>query len=127
MNFEKFKTMSLDYFNKYFLDYVKNQYTNFNGRVSRRQYWFFVLFYVVLSIPLIIVDALLGIRLLTMILALALVVPSIGIGVRRLHDLGKPGWWYFMALVPVLGAIALIVLFCLPGEAKDNQYGKPVD
>lgn len=123
MNMEKIK----EYFNKYFVNYVKTQYTNFNGRVSRAQYWYFVLFYVVIAIPLGIIDGILfGGQVLTLLLSLALLIPNIGIGVRRLHDLGKPGWWYFMALVPLVGPIALLVFFCLKGEEKANKYGNIV-
>lgn len=120
---EKFKAI----FNKYFVDYLKINYTNFEGRVSRSQYWYFVLCYVVVAIPLAIIDGILfQSQVLTLILSLALIVPQIGIGVRRLHDLGKPGWWYFMVLIPLVGPIALLVLFCMKGENKDNQYGKIV-
>ena len=120
---EKFKAI----FNKYFVDYLKINYTNFEGRVSRSQYWYFVLCYVLVAIPLAIIDGILfQSQVLTLILSLALIVPQIGIGVRRLHDLGKPGWWYFMVLIPLVGPIALLVLFCMKGENKDNQYGKIV-
>ncbi len=120
---EKFKAI----FNKYFVDYLKTNYTNFEGRVSRSQYWYFVLCYVVVAIPLGLIDGILFQKqVLSLILALALIVPQIGIGVRRLHDLGKPGWWYFMVLIPLVGPIALLVLFCMKGENKDNQYGKIV-
>ena len=118
---EKFKAI----FNKYFVDYLKTNYTNLEARVSRSQYWYFVLCYVVVAIPLAIIDGILfQSQVLTLILSLALIVPQIGIGVRRLHDLGKPGWWYFMVLIPLVGPIALLVLFCMKGENKDNQYGK---
>lgn len=131
MDFEKIKAIVINYFKGNFMtnfvDYVKTQYTNFNGRVSRAQYWYFVLGYAIVAIPLELVDAILfGGQVLSLLLSLALLVPSIGIGVRRLHDLGKPGWWYFMALIPLVGAIALLVLFCMKGEDKENQFGKPV-
>lgn len=120
---EKFKAI----FNKYFVEYLKTNYTNFNGRVSRSEYWYFILCYVVVAIPLGILDGILfQSQVLSLILSLALIVPNIGIGVRRLHDLGKPGWWYFMVLIPLVGPIALLVLFCMKGEDKDNQFGKVV-
>lgn len=122
MNIEKIKS----YFNKYFVEVLKTQYTDFQGRANRAQYWYFVLFYILISIPLAIIDGILfqG-QVLTLILSLALIVPSIAIGVRRLHDLGRPGWWYFGALIPIVGPIALLVLFCLKGEDKANAYGAP--
>lgn len=131
MDFEKIKASVINYFKGNFMtnfvDYVKTQYTNFNGRVSRAQYWYFVLGYFIVALPLVIIDGILfGSQVLGLLLSLALLVPSIGIGVRRLHDLGKPGWWYFMVLIPLVGTIALLVLFCMKGEDKENQFGKPV-
>lgn len=122
MNLEKAKEI----FNKYFVEYLKTQYTNFNGRANRSMYWYFVLCAVVVSIPLTIIDMIIGVQFLSLIFSLAILVPSIALGVRRLHDLGKPGWWYFMILVPIVGPIALIVLFCQKGEEKANAYGEPV-
>lgn len=114
-------------FNTYFVEYLKENYTNFNGRANRPQYWYFVLCVFVISLLLGIIDGLFfGRQVLSLLFSLAVLVPSIGLGVRRLHDLGKPGWWYFMILIPLVGPIALLVLFCLKGEDKDNQYGKVV-
>lgn len=112
------------YFNKFFVEVIKKQYTDFKGRASRGQYWRFVLCYVIVSIPLAIIDALVfKAQVLGLILALGLLLPSIAIGIRRLHDLGRCGWWYLIALIPFLGPIALLIMFCLPGEAKANAYG----
>lgn len=120
MDMEKIKA----YFNKFFVEVIKKQYTDFKGRASRGQYWRFVLCYVIVSIPLAIIDALVfKAQVLGLILALGLLLPSIAIGIRRLHDLGRCGWWYLIALIPFLGPIALLIMFCLPGEAKANAYG----
>ena len=108
MDIEKIKAL----FNTYFVDVLKNHYTDFNGRANRPQYWYFVLFVFIISL------------VLGLIFSLAILVPSIGLGVRRLHDLGRPGWWYFGVLIPIVGPIALLVLFCMKGENKDNAYGK---
>ncbi len=120
------KDKALEIFNKYFVEYLKTQYTNFSGRASRPDYWYFVLCVFVISLVLGIIDAVIGVRLFTSIFSLAVLIPSVGLGVRRLHDLGKPGWWYFMVLVPLVGGIALLVLFCMKGEDKANAYGDPV-
>lgn len=123
MNVDKIKNL----FNTYFVNIVKNQYADFKGRANRPQYWYFVLCYFIISLPFAIIDNVLFSRqVLTLILSLALLVPSIAIGVRRLHDLGKPGWWFLLALIPLVGPIALIVLYCMKGEDKDNQYGKKI-
>lgn len=112
MNLEKIKNG----FNQYFVNVIKNQYTDFNGRATRSQYWYFVLCYIIISIPFSIVDAIFKTQILTLILALALVVPSVAIGIRRLHDINKSGWWYLIALIPIAGPIALLVMFCLPTQ-----------
>lgn len=117
MNLEKIKNG----FNQYFVNVIKNQYTDFNGRATRSQYWYFVLCYIIISIPFSIVDAIFKTQILTLILALALVVPSVAIGIRRLHDINKSGWWYLIALIPIAGPIALLVMFCLPTQPAMNN------
>ena len=121
MDIEKIKAL----FNTSFVDVLKNHYTDFNGHANRPQYWYFVLFVFIISLVLGIIDSILfGRQILGLIFSLAILVPSIGLGVRRLHDLGRPGWWYFGVLIPIVGPIALLVLFCMKGEDKDNAYGK---
>lgn len=123
MDIEKIKK----FFQTRFVDIVKNHYMDFNGRATRSQYWLYVLAYVIISIPFVVIDtALLHAQALSMILSLALLLPSLGIGVRRLHDVGQSGWLYLVAIVPFVGAIALLVLFCLKSQDKDNKYGKKV-
>lgn len=120
---EKIKAL----FNTYFVEYLKNNYTNFSGRASRPQYWYFILFVVIIAVVLGIIDGILfQTQVLGLIFSLAILVPNIGLGVRRLHDLGKSGWWYLIVLVPIVGPIALLVMFCLKGEPKANTYGPVV-
>lgn len=57
------------------------------------------------------------------LVSLALLLPGLGLCVRRLHDISKSGWWIFISLVPLLGAILLIIWFCKPSDAGMNQYG----
>lgn len=123
MNMEQIKAS----FNTYFVEVIKTQYTNFSGRATRKQYWMFVLYNVIISLILGIIDGIIfkG-QVLSAIWSLAVLLPSIALGVRRLHDLGKPGWWFFMILIPIVGPIALIVLFCLKGEDKKNEYGNKI-
>lgn len=87
MNFEKIKNG----FNQYFVNVIKSQYTDFNGRATRSQYWYYVLCYIIVSIPFNIIDALIKAQVFTLILALGLLLPSIAIGIRRLHDINKSG------------------------------------
>jgi uncharacterized membrane protein YhaH (DUF805 family) len=61
--------------------------------------------------------------ILSGIFALALLIPQIGLGVRRLHDIGKSGWWYFIILVPVIGILVLLFFFVTDSQAGENEYG----
>jgi len=101
----------------YFIDALK-KYADFNGRARRTQYWMFVLIYMVINIIL----AVLGMDIISMIVGLALLVPSISIGTRRLHDTGRSGWWQLIYLVPLIGLIVMIV-FLAQDSHDDNDYG----
>ena len=105
----------------YFLDAFK-QYATFTGRATRTQYWMFVLFYVIFYVVLSIIDNVLGTMILTLIFSLALLIPSISIAARRLHDTGRSGWWQLIVLIPVIGIIVLIVFLVLESQG-DNEYG----
>ena len=103
---------------------VLGKYCDFNGRARRSEYWWFTLAYSVLS------GVLSGFAqnstifgIISGIVSLALLLPSLGVSVRRLHDIGKSGWWLLLALIPVIGAIILIVWDCKDSEPGDNQYG----
>jgi uncharacterized membrane protein YhaH (DUF805 family) len=102
---------------------VLKKYAVFGGRARRKEYWFFVLFNVIISIAIGIVGGLTGAGLLGGVYTLAMLVPSIAVGVRRLHDSGRPGWWLLVAVVPLLGLIALFVLMVQDSEPGENQYG----
>jgi uncharacterized membrane protein YhaH (DUF805 family) len=105
----------------YFLDAFK-QYATFTGRATRTQYWMFVLFYVIFYVVLSIIDNVLGTMILALIFSLALLIPSISIAARRLHDTGRSGWWQLIVLIPVIGFIVLIVFLVLESQG-DNEYG----
>lgn len=117
----------MNYFNTYFVDVLKNQYADVNGRAVRSQFWYFVLFSFIVSFVLGIVDSVLfGRPILSLIFNLVVLFPSIAIAVRRLHDLGKTGWWYLLIFVPFVGQIVLIVWFCMKGQTTKNQYGDAI-
>ncbi|MFT6909777.1 MAG: uncharacterized membrane protein YhaH (DUF805 family) [Oleiphilaceae bacterium] len=105
------------------------KYAVFNERARRKEYWYFVLFNILVSIALTLIDALTGslnaegIGLLSGIYSLAMFIPSIAVGVRRLHDTGRSGWWILIVLVPLIGIIALIIFFALDSTPEDNKYG----
>ena len=105
---------------------LTQKYAKFDGRAMRSEYWWYALFVFVVAIVLAIVDNLIiGASLLGGIWSLATLIPSIAVGVRRLHDLDKSGWWLLLGLVPLIGFIVLLYWFCQPGTPGPNQYGAP--
>ena len=111
--------------------YIKclKQYVDFSGRARRKEYWMFVLFNFVFSFVLGLLDTAfgwnseLGLGILGGIYSLCVFLPGLAVVVRRLHDVGKSGWFFLIILIPIVGAIWLIVLFCLDGQPGDNKYG----
>lgn len=107
----------------YFTDVVK-KYVDFSGRARRQEYWMYTLIYVALLIVVMIVDLTLGTYpLLYSLLALGLFLPSLAVGVRRLHDQDKSGWWVLVGIIPFVGWIWAIVLMATEGNPNPNQYG----
>lgn len=102
---------------------VFKKYAVFSGRSRRKEYWFFVLFNILASFSLGIVDAVMGMGLLSGVYALVVLIPGIAVSIRRLHDTGRSGWWLLIALVPVLGALALLFFMAQDSEPGPNQYG----
>ncbi len=102
----------------YYVDALK-KYVDFSGRADRTQFWYFVLWSFIISIIISLVS-----EDLVSIYSLLIFLPSIAIGTRRLHDIGKSGWWQLIALIPIVGVIWLIILFAREGEKKENRYGK---
>ncbi|WP_171112657.1 MULTISPECIES: DUF805 domain-containing protein [Streptomyces] len=108
----------------WFVEVVK-KYAVFSGRARRKEYWMYTLFYMIIAIVLAIVDAtVLGSQILSLILAVGLLLPSLGVTVRRLHDTGRTGWWILIGIVPLVGSIVLLVFLCLDGETGANKYGE---
>lgn len=99
----------------YYIEALKN-YAVFTGRATRKQYWMFILFHLIIVFVLSIIDGLIGgeMNILTTIYGLAVLLPSVGIAIRRLHDTNRSGWWLLISLVPLIGAIILIVFFAQP-------------
>jgi uncharacterized membrane protein YhaH (DUF805 family) len=114
---------------EWYLKALKN-YAGFSGRAQRKEYWFYVLFYIVFGVVVAFVEGLLGLGNpetgsgpLSMIYALAFLIPSIAVSVRRLHDTGRTGWWLLLALIPIIGALVLIYFYVLDSQPGDNEYG----
>ncbi len=109
-----------------FMDAVKSvltQYVGFSGRARRSEYWYYVLFNILVSIVAMIVGGLIRFPLLSTLISLALLLPSLAVSVRRLHDTGRTGWWLLIGLVPVVGVIVLIVFAVQDSQPGNNQYG----
>jgi len=123
---------------QWYLKVVRDNYANFAGRARRKEYWMFALFNVIFAITAMIVDNILGTTYkfgegyaqmslpygwIYMIYLLAMIIPSLAVFVRRLHDVDKSGWWFFLVFLPIIGAIWLFVLACTDGTPGDNDYG----
>lgn len=114
----------------WYLDVVKNKYAVFDGRAQRQEFWYFFLFNLLISIAMSVVDQVTGAfneqtgaGLFSGLYALAMLIPSLAVGARRLHDTGRSGWWQLLSLIPVLGVLILIFFFVQDSQSGDNQYG----
>jgi len=100
-----------------------SKYAEFSGRARRQEYWMFVLLYVISSIVAGLIDIFLGTEAVTIILGLALLIPSVAVLIRRLHDLDRTGWWALFMFLPILGTLLLLVFCVLKGTEGPNRYG----
>lgn len=115
-----------------------SKYVTFSGRAQRSEFWWFVLFVFAVSMALSIVDSVLfgtttvtdngfssstDTPILSGIFSLAILLPYISVTVRRLHDIDKSGWWYWLFLVPLIGFIILLIWFIRVGTTGSNSYG----
>jgi uncharacterized membrane protein YhaH (DUF805 family) len=105
-----------------------SKYGTVAGRAARPEYWWFFLFTIIVSVIASVADALTGQTWdsgygpISTIAGLALLLPSIAVGARRLHDTGRSGWWQLLFLIPCVGTIVLIVMFCQAGQPHPNKY-----
>jgi uncharacterized membrane protein YhaH (DUF805 family) len=109
---------------------VLKRYGVFIGRARRAEFWWFFLFNLLITAALASVDQLTGTLnpeggygLLSGIYSLAVLLPTLAVAVRRLHDIGRSGWWLLIGLIPVIGTIILLALFILDGMPGDNRFG----
>jgi uncharacterized membrane protein YhaH (DUF805 family) len=112
----------------YLIEPLKNTF-NFSGRSTRTQYWLFELWMNGIIIAAVVIDILIGTDqifdgagLLTMIVSLGSIIPNLSITIRRIHDVGKSGWWIFVNAIPFIGGIFMLIMMCTDSEG-DNQYG----
>ncbi len=101
------------------------KYVDFDGRASRSEYWWFYLFYFVSYIGIAILDSMITGGIIAVLYSLALMIPSITAGVRRLHDTDRVGWWMLIALIPLVGVIVLIIFLAHKGTPGENRFGPP--
>ena len=115
----------------YYADVIK-KYAQFSGRARRKEYWMFVLINAIISCVISCIDNLAGftistgtsqIGILSLIYALFVLVPSLAVSVRRMHDIDKSGWTILLGLIPIVGSIILIVYACKAGTVGENKYG----
>lgn len=106
----------------WYLHVLKN-YAQFTGRARRREYWMFMLINLIVTVLLSFVTGLIGLEILSMIYSLGVLVPSIAVGIRRLHDTDRSGWWLLLVMIPLLGWIALLVITLLDSTPGENTYG----
>jgi uncharacterized membrane protein YhaH (DUF805 family) len=119
---------------KYYLDILTNKYADFNGRARRKEYWMWTLYYTIVLLFAMVLDNVLGLNFelfgqdlgygwLYLTVAITHLIPGLGIVIRRLHDVGKSGWFYLIILIPLIGFIWILVLFCTDGVKEDNKWG----
>jgi uncharacterized membrane protein YhaH (DUF805 family) len=116
-----------------FLDVVKNKYAEFNGRARRNEYWMYVLFnilltivgYAIIGIGVAAESMIIGVigYIVLLIIGLGLLIPSLAVAVRRLHDTNKSGWMLLLGLVPFVGFIILLIILATEGTKGPNNYG----
>lgn len=106
---------------EYFMGAFK-KFADFSGRARRKEYWMFILFYMIFYFLLTFIDSLTGTIIFTSLFSLASLIPSISLAARRLHDTGRTGWWQLIAFIPLIGLIILIV-FLAQDSHGENTYG----
>lgn len=109
---------------KYWLECYTKKYATFSGRARRKEYWMFFLFNMLIALGIQIIEAVLGTGgMLGGLYSLAVLLPGWAVFTRRMHDIGKSGWWWLIGLIPVVGTIVLFVFMCKDSEPSDNAYG----
>ena len=119
---------------KYYLDILTNKYIDFSGRARRKEYWMWTLYVTLINILAIILDDMLGLNFellgedldygwLYLITGIINFIPGLSIVVRRLHDVGKSGWFFLIILIPIIGWIGILILLCSDGDKEENKWG----
>lgn len=116
----------------WYIQAIKN-YVNFSGRARRKEFWMFFLFNMIFSMIAAIIDRLIGLNfvlmgrnmgIISLLYSIFVFIPGLSMSFRRLHDIDKSAGWMFIALVPIVGAIVLLVFEVMPGTVGTNRYGE---
>ncbi|WP_313808354.1 DUF805 domain-containing protein [Flavobacterium sp.] len=111
---------------------VFNNYATFTGRARRQEYWYFILMNVIIVFAFFVpmfafsdMNAIVGPWTIVGLsgYAIAMILPTLALISRRLHDIGKSGWYYFVRFIPVIGPIWFLIMMCTAGDVGSNQYG----
>lgn len=108
----------------YYISVLTKNYANFNGRARRLEYWMFVLFNIIVGVILAVLAAATNLVILPGIYSLAIMLPTVALSVRRLHDISKSGAWLLILFIPLVGGIWFLILTCTEGTAGANEYGE---
>ena len=119
---------------KYYLDILTNKFADFNGRARRKEYWMWTLYCTIILLISMVFDNLFGLTFellgedlgygwLYLIFGIIQFIPGLAVVVRRLHDVGKSGWYYLIILIPLIGFIWILVLLCTDGVEEENKWG----
>ncbi|MEE9407473.1 MAG: DUF805 domain-containing protein [Polaribacter sp.] len=115
---------------------VLKQYADFSGRARRKEFWMFMLFHFIIVLLIVFLmifstgyldsneEPNFVVLIVLLIYFLGTIVPTLAVTVRRLHDIGKSGTWYFISFIPYIGSFWLLILNCMDGESKSNKWGQ---
>ncbi len=93
------------------------------GRAPRAEYWWFELAQLLIIVAALIIDQIIGTGFIYIIAVIALILPSIAVLIRRLHDTDRSGWWFWIMILPIIGSIVILVFTLIAGDEGDNKYG----
>jgi uncharacterized membrane protein YhaH (DUF805 family) len=102
-----------------------DHYVKFDGRASRRAFWWWALFVLLVDIAANLIDLAIGAPIFSAIVGLGLLLPNLSVSIRRLHDTNRSGWWILIGLIPLIGWIVLLVFYLQQGDAGENRFGPP--
>jgi uncharacterized membrane protein YhaH (DUF805 family) len=107
---------------KWYIDVLK-KYAVFSGRARRKEYWMYTLFNCIALVVLLFIGIAINTMIPYFLYLIAIILPTLAVAVRRLHDTGKSGWLILIALIPLIGSIVLLVFNCTEGTRAPNAYG----